>query len=193
MEIKATAKFIKISPRKVRLVASLVRGVKTSTADNQLKFLNKKATLPIRKLLLSAVANAVNNFDLDKDNLFVKEISVNEGPTLKRWMPRARGRATAIMKRTSHIDLILGEIKDSGEKKAKKQKIDEPIKLGKEPKKDDGVKIEDKKKKKADEAEESEKGKEIIDPRSQGKGKNTKIEGKGAKGFGGKFFRRKSG
>ena len=72
--------------------------------------------MPISKLVKSAIANAVNNFDLSEDNLYIKEIKVDEGPTLKRWMPRAHGRATPLRKRTSHVYVTLGEIKDSGEK-----------------------------------------------------------------------------
>lgn len=193
MEVKAKAKHLKNSPRKVRLVASLIRGMEVETAENQLKFLNKKAARPTLKLLASAIANAENNFELEKNNLFIKEIKVNEGPTMKRWMPRARGRATTIRKRTSHIELVLGEIKDSGEKKAKAQKLEAPVKLGSEPKKDEGVKVKSKDDEKGKENKEEEKGKEINDPRGQGKGKNTKIEGKGSQGFGNKFFRRKSG
>lgn len=193
MEIRAKVKYIKNSPRKVRLVASLIRGLEVEKAENQLKFMNKKAARPTSKLLASAVANAENNFELKKDNLFISEIKVNEGPTMKRWMPRARGRATTIRKRTSHIELTLAEIKDSGKKEAKKQKIEAPVKLGSEPKKDEGVKVKSKDGEKGEEAKDEEKGKEIIDPRGQGKGKNQKIKGKGAKGFGNKFFRRKSG
>ncbi|RLC38325.1 50S ribosomal protein L22 [Candidatus Falkowbacteria bacterium] len=197
MEVKATVKYIKISPRKVRLVVDVIRGLKVDKALDQLNFLNKKAVRPIEKLINSAVANAENNFELEKDNLFIKEIKVNEGPTLHRWKPRARGRATPIRKRTSHICLALGELVESGEIKAKKQKLEAPVKLGVKPKEDEGVKIKDKKTapaKGADDKHEEETGKKIIDPRGEGKGKYTKIEG-GAKkkGFGSKFFRRKSG
>ncbi len=195
MEVKASAKFIKMSPRKVRIVADVVRGLGLQKAFEQLQFINKKAAGPIVKLLKSALANAENNFELKKDNLIIKEIRINGGPTLHRWMPRARGRATPIRKRTSHIDVVLGELVDSGEVKGKKQKLENPVKLGASPKKEDSVKVDSKKSKEKDGKEESkdEKGKTITDPRSEGKGKNIKIEGKGSKGFGGKFFRRKSG
>ena len=197
MEVKAQVKYIKISPRKVRLVANVIRGLRLDKALDQLSFLNKKAVRPVEKLINSAAANAENNFELEKDNLFIKEIKVNEGPTLHRWKPRARGRATPIRKRTSHIYLALGELVESGKIKPKKQKIEAPVKLGKKPKEDEGVKVKDKKTSSAkitkDKAEE-EKDKKIIDPRGEGKGRPTKIEG-GAKkkGFGSKFFRRKSG
>jgi large subunit ribosomal protein L22 len=194
MEIKAKAKHVKISPRKVRLVASLVRGAKVGEALNQLSFTNKNAAKPVGKLVKSAVANAENSYDLEKDNLFIKEIIVNEGPTLHRWMPKARGRATPIRKRTSHIDIVLGELVDSGNKKAKIQKVDKPVKLDNKPKEDEGVKIADNKDKKENSpANAGEKEASIIDPRGEGKGKHTKIEGKNQKGFVSKMFRRKSG
>ncbi len=129
MDVRAKAKFIRISPKKVRLVADLVREMKTDKAIAQLNFTNKKATKPIKKLIDSAIANATNNYNLDKNNLFVKEVWIDEGPTLHRWMPRAHGRATPIRKRTSHIALTVGEIKDSGEVEPKKQEVEEPVKL----------------------------------------------------------------
>jgi large subunit ribosomal protein L22 len=197
MEIKAKLNNLKISPRKVRLVVDVVRGLESNKALNQLKHLNKKAAKPVEKLLHSCIANAVNNYDLDKNNLLVKTISVCEGATLHRWMPKAHGRATPIRKRTSHIEIVLSEIKDSGKKEAKKQKVEKPIKisdLGKEIKE---PKIIEKKKavKKQGvnlESIETEKGKEIVDPRGEGHGKHTQIEG-GSKGFVNKIFRRKSG
>lgn len=196
MEVKAKAKHIRISPRKVRLVVDLVRGMNVGNALNQLKFTNKKAAGPIQKLIDSAIANAVNDFELEKSNLFIKEIKVDEGATMKRWMPKARGRATPIRKRTSHISLILGELVDSGKVEAKKQKIEKPMKLGEKPKKDEGVKVASKKDVKEEDKKvdaETEKGKKIIDPRGEGHGKHAKIEGKNEKGFAKKIFRRKSG
>lgn len=97
------------SPRKVRLVADLIRGKKVEKALEELGFLNKKASLSIKKLLDSAIANAKNNFNIEKGNLIVKEIRVDEGPVMKRSMPRARGRAFPIKKRTSHIQIGLEE------------------------------------------------------------------------------------
>lgn len=129
MEIKAKLKHVRISPQKVRLVVDVIRGLGVDKALAQLHFLNKKATGPVEKLVKSAIANALNGFELNRDNLFVKEIMVDEGQKLKRWMPKARGRATPILKRTSHINLVLGELVDSGLKQAKKQEIEAPIKL----------------------------------------------------------------
>jgi large subunit ribosomal protein L22 len=129
MEVKASLKHLKIAPRKTRLVAGLVRGLEVNKAINQLKFLNKKSAHPVLKLINSAVASAVNNFDLDKNNLIIKEIRVEDGKTLKRWMPRAHGRATTIRKRMSHVYITLAEIVESGKKKAKENKIEAPVKL----------------------------------------------------------------
>jgi large subunit ribosomal protein L22 len=108
--MKASATHIRISPRKVRMVVDTVRGKSVSQALSILGFTRKKAALPVQKLLKSAVANAVENGDIsDVDALVIDRIMVDEGPTLKRYMPRARGRATPIRKRTSHIRIMLRE------------------------------------------------------------------------------------
>lgn len=117
MEIKAHLNHLRISPRKVKLAADVVRGLNVMDAEVQLKNLVKRSSDPLRKLLKSAVANAENNFKLSNSNLFVSKIFVNEGATLKRWMPRAMGRATQILKRTSNITIVLSEI-DSSRKSA---------------------------------------------------------------------------
>ncbi len=194
MEVKASAKNIRISPRKVRLIVDLIRGAKTIDALNQLAFMNKKAKTVVEKLIKSAIANAMNTYDLSEDNLFIREIRVDEGATMKRWMPRARGRATPIRKRTSHIKLVLAEIVDSGKTKAKKLEIEAPISLQSKAKEEGDAKVKESKQAKNKNKDTSEeKGKKIIDPRGEGKGKHTKIEGKSTKAFGGKMFRRKSG
>ena len=92
MEIKAKLKYLKISPRKVRLVVDVIRGMEVVKALEQLQFINKRAARPVAKLINSAVANAEHNFELEKNNLYIKEIKVDEGATLHRWKPRARGR-----------------------------------------------------------------------------------------------------
>ena len=108
--MKASATHIRISPRKVRMVVDTVRGKSVSQALSILGFTRKKAALPVQKLLKSAVANAVENGSIsDVDTLVIDRIMVDEGPTLKRYMPRARGRATPIRKRTSHIRIMLRE------------------------------------------------------------------------------------
>lgn len=129
METRAKAKHIRMSPKKVRLVADVVRGMATEKALAQLKFINKKATRPVKKTVESAIANARHNYDLDKNNLYIKEICVDEGKTLYRYTPRALGRATPIRKRTSHINVILGELVDSGKVQPKKPEVEAPVKL----------------------------------------------------------------
>jgi large subunit ribosomal protein L22 len=109
MEVKAFARHIRMSPRKVRLVADLVRGLDVSRAEAQLKFYRKAAARPVLKLVQSAAANATNNFKLNPDGLFIKKITVDGGPVLKRWRARAFGRAAGIKKRTSHISVVLDE------------------------------------------------------------------------------------
>ena len=107
--MKATLKQYRQSPRKVRLVADLIRGKKVGNALTDLEFVTKRASVVLKKLLETAIAGAKHNFNAEKENLFVKEITVDKGPTLHRWRPRARGRATPINKRTSHITVVLEE------------------------------------------------------------------------------------
>jgi len=109
MEVTAKARYIRVSPRKARLVTDLVRGKKVGEALNVLAFTHKAFAKTLTKLINSAVANAQQNKQMDVDTLMVKRISVDGGPTLKRFMPRAQGRATMIRKRTSHITVILDE------------------------------------------------------------------------------------
>lgn len=123
MEIKAKIKHLRIAPRKVRLVANLIRGMNIDEAEIQLKFYSKKSAISLLKLLNSAIANAENNFNLEKKALFIKEIFVNEGPPFKRWRPASRGRANQIIKRTSHIELTLGVKKGFKAKKDIKETI----------------------------------------------------------------------
>jgi len=111
--VKASLNYLHISPRKVRLIADLIRQQKVSDARTFLNFCVKKGALPMKKLLDSAIANAKNNFELKEDNLFIKEIKVDEGPKMKRWRARSRGRAMPIQKKTSHISIILDTIATS--------------------------------------------------------------------------------
>ncbi len=111
-QAKAIARYVRISPRKVRQVVDLIRGKKVSDALAILQFTPKGATEPVTKVLQSAVANAEHNYEMDTDALFVKEVFVDQGPTLKRIKPRAMGRADQIRKRTSHITVVVGEKKE---------------------------------------------------------------------------------
>ncbi len=108
---KVTAQLnnLRIAPRKVRLVADRVRGQQVDKAIGMLKYDLRKTAEPMEKLLKSAVANAQNNHKLKSDDLYIIDITVGEGPTLKRWMPRAYGRATKILKRTSRVSIVLSE------------------------------------------------------------------------------------
>ncbi len=124
MEIKASLKNIRMASRKVRLVANLINGVSVSRAQAQLAFLIKKPAPLIFKLVKSAVANAKHNFEIEQSNLFIKSIVVEAGATLKRWMPRAMGRAAAIRKRTCSVKLVLGELKPGFVKKKPAPKIE---------------------------------------------------------------------
>lgn len=107
MEVKAKARYIRMSPRKVRLVVDVIRGMKVKEARTQLQFMKKAAAEPVLKLLNSAVANAEHNFNLNADNLFVKAVAADDGPTLGRWRARAFGRAAPIRKRMTHISIVL--------------------------------------------------------------------------------------
>lgn len=109
MEAKAHLTMLRVTPQKTRLVANLIRGKNVGEAESILRFTPRGATVPMLKLLRSAKANAVNNHDMFEDSLVVSKIMVNEGPVLKRYLPRARGRADMLRKRTSHITIVLEE------------------------------------------------------------------------------------
>ncbi|WP_077368840.1 50S ribosomal protein L22 [Anaerosalibacter sp. Marseille-P3206] len=109
MEARAIAKYIRISPLKVNYIAREIRGKNVDEALGILKFTPKKGAKELEKVLKSAIANAENNFDLDRDNLYVKEAYANDGPTMKRWRPRSQGRAYPILKRSSHIGVVVEE------------------------------------------------------------------------------------
>jgi len=106
MEISATLKYLRMSPRKVRLVVDLVRGMEVTRAQRNLQFSEKGGSSPVLKLLNSAIANASNNFK-KTEGLYIKKIFVDQGPTYKRFRPRARGMVSPINKKTSHITVIL--------------------------------------------------------------------------------------
>ncbi len=109
MEARAIARYVRMSPQKVRLVVDLVRGKDLEEAEKILAFTRKAAAEPVAKLLKSARANAAQNSRIDEDILYLKEIYVDQGPSLKRWRARAQGRAAPIKKRTSHITIVLEE------------------------------------------------------------------------------------
>lgn len=109
MEARATAKMIRIAPRKTRLVVDLVRGKHVEEALAILEYTNKKASPAVIKVIKSAASNAVNNQMMDVEKLFIKEIYVDEGATLKRYTTKAKGSGAQILKRTSHITVVVAE------------------------------------------------------------------------------------
>lgn len=109
MKVRAQARFIRQSPYKVRRVLDLVRGLPVHEAEHVLRLTQRGATEPVAKVLKSAIANAEHNHALDAEELVVAEAYADEGPTLKRYRPRARGRATQIRKRTSHITIVVSD------------------------------------------------------------------------------------
>jgi len=109
MEVSATAKFIRSSPRKVRLVLDVVRGEPVREALAILKFMPQHAARDVASVLASATANAENNFEMDPEDLVVSRIFANEGPTFKRYRAKARGQGTRILKRTSHITVVVND------------------------------------------------------------------------------------
>ena len=111
--VRASARYLRVAPRKARLVADQVRGMPVPDAQELLAFSPRGAAEDIGKLITSAAANAENNHDLVADDMRIFEIRVDEGPTLKRWRPRARGRATRIDKRTSHVSVVLRPSEES--------------------------------------------------------------------------------
>lgn len=112
MEAKAIAKYVRISPRKVRQVVDLIRGKKVNEALAILRFTPKRASEVVTKVVKSAAANAENNLQMDRDELFVTSCYVDQGPTFKRYQPRAQGRADILRKRTSHITVMVGDKKE---------------------------------------------------------------------------------
>ncbi len=109
MESRAIARYLRVSPLKARQVADLVRGKDVKEALGILRYTNKKSSPLISKVVKSAIANAEHNYDMDSDELYISEIQINEGPTLKRMKPRAYGRADVRRHRTSHITVVLRE------------------------------------------------------------------------------------
>ncbi len=109
MEAKAVAKYVRIAPRKVNLVAAEIRGKQVDEALAILKFTPKRGAKVLEKVVKSAVANAENNNNMDRENLYISEVYANQGPTLKRWRPRSQGRAYPILKRTSHVGVTVTE------------------------------------------------------------------------------------
>jgi large subunit ribosomal protein L22 len=109
MEVRASAKRVRISPRKARLVVDMVRGKKVTDAIHLMKFVPNRAAVDVEKLLKSVAANAENNYDLDPENLWIKEIRADDAPQLRRFKPKARGRVGKILRRSCHITVVAEE------------------------------------------------------------------------------------
>jgi large subunit ribosomal protein L22 len=171
MEIKAKLNHLRITPRKVRLIADFIRNISIKEAKTKLKFIPNRAAEPVLKLLKSAIANAQNNFNVKEDDLYIKRIMVNQDTPFKRWFPISRGRSFPILKRACHIELVLGAKEDAKLEKIK-QEAEKPT-VSREEKIEKTQKIEQRPKFKASKAPE-------------------KIKSKGFRGFAKKIFRRKS-
>ncbi|MBI4049869.1 MAG: 50S ribosomal protein L22 [Candidatus Doudnabacteria bacterium] len=133
-EVRASARRVHISPRKARLVANLLKTLPVEQALLELQFRASRATVPIRKLVTAAIANAAHNFQIEADRLYVKNITVDGAEVMMRYKPRAQGRAFPVRKRTSHINLILGVRPGLPKKKAAPTKVEAEAEVGKETK-----------------------------------------------------------
>lgn len=189
MKVTAQLNNIRIAQRKVKLTADLIRGLDVEDAKNQLNVAIKKSSPLIKKLLDSAIANAENNFGLDKTNLFVFDVTVGAGPTLRRWRARAYGRAARILKRTSNIEIILEERVEGKGRKSKEQMEKEKKERLEKLKKEEKARMEEKKKEDKKEEKKEEKKEKI----SRTTVETEKVKKEGAKKtWANKIFRRKS-
>jgi len=185
MKVKAILNNLRIAPRKTKLVADMIKGLETKDALDQLGVTIKRSSGQIKTLLKSAIANAENNFGLDRDNLYISDTRVEAGPTLKRWRPKAFGRAGKILKRTSNIVIVLDEIIEGKGRKTKEQ-------LEKE-KKDRMAEKKKEEKDRQESKEEAKKEKESLrDTITQEKDTDKVRKETGKKSWGSKIFRRKS-
>ena len=180
-EVNAKARFIRVAPRKVRLVINQLKGRPVVEALGYLQFVRRSAVRPVAKLLQSAVANAEHNFRIDRSDLFIKQFTADDGPTLKRYRPRAHGRSAPIAKRTSHLKVVLGV------KPGARQKAATPAKQAAEPKPAEAEKKSEKS------------GIRIVSPDAVKKeapkvtGRGPAERGKTGKGFLKRIFQRRTG
>ncbi len=186
MKVTAELNNLRISPRKVKLVADLIKGMDAVEAVSQLDVAIKKTSSYMQKLLLSAVANAENNFGLSKNNLYVLDVVVGAGPTLKRWMPKAYGRAGQILKRTSKVRIVLEERVEGLDRKSKEQMEKEK----QERLKKATAELKKKEEKTDDEVKDA-KVEKVVDAKGKGEEKTKKVAGE-PKSWKNKIFRRKS-
>lgn len=193
MQVTAQLNNFKISPRKVRLATEVIKGQDVSDALVQLNNLVKRSSPDIEKLLKSAIANAENNFGLDRDNLYILDIQVGEGYRMKRWLPRAFGRASQLIKRTSRVTLTLAERVEGKNRKSKEQMAKEK-KEREEKKKKLEKEIQEERDKQEKEKPENTKTTEVKSeiPFREKKSEEDQKRG-GGKGWMKKMFQRKSG
>ncbi len=198
MKVTAKLKSLRTSPRKVRLVANFITGMDTNTAIVQLAHTVKKTAPDLEKLLKSAIANAENNFGLDRTNLFVEKVIVGDGPSMKRWLPRAQGRATQLLKRTCNVEITLEE-RVEGKNKKSKQELEKERKAREEAKAKLIAELEKERQKEEKEAEgnidantdTTEKAPVVVQPQRGVMKKGEAKKGQ-EKGFLKKVFNRKS-
>ncbi|MFZ2188541.1 MAG: 50S ribosomal protein L22 [Candidatus Moraniibacteriota bacterium] len=190
MKVTAELNNLRISPRKVKLVADLIKGMDAIEAVAQLDVAIKKTSGYMQKLLLSAIANAENNFGLSKGNLYVLDAVVGAGPTLKRWMPKAYGRAGQILKRTSKVRIVLEERIEGKDRKSKEQMEKEKAEKVKKATQELRKEEERKKEEKRDEVKDA-KTEKIAEVKTKGADK-TKKTAEEPKSWKNKIFRRKS-
>jgi len=187
--MKTTAKLsnLRVSPQKVRLVTDLVIGLNVSHAEVQLENLVKKSSPYLQKIINSAVANAENNFGLDRNNLYIQDIQVSEGTKLKRWMPRAYGRATKILKRSSIIVVTLEERVEGKNRKTKEQ-----LEKEKKEREETRKKMEKEMQEEQEKSGKEEKKDEIL-PKKETREEFETKKTSGKENWAKKIFRRKSG
>ncbi len=185
MQVSAKLKNLRIAPRKVRLVANLIKGLDVKVAMDQIDANVKRSNDPVKKLLASAISNGENNFGIDRDNMYVRDVIVGAGPTLKRWMPKAYGRAGALLKRTSQVEIILEERVEGKGRKSKEQ-----LEKEKKEKMEARKKAEKEATKEEEKTEKSEKAATKAKEAKPMEEKGKKVEKKG--GLTSRIFRRKS-
>lgn len=204
MEIKSHAKFLRLSPRKARLVVDAIRGLNAQKALAMLRVMPKKAAHEIYKVVKSAVANAEHNFGMKKDDLIIKSIVADQGPTFKRYKPRARGSADTMTRKMTHIIVILDSVSGAKPKTIQQPKPElikeekpakvEDKKINKKPLPENEIKKTEEKSEKAIEVKEKKEPKKTISkPKAKPPIHNEKAIKKDASFFGGfkNFFRRK--
>jgi len=186
MKVIARLNDLRISPRKVRLLRKSIEGIDVNETLTNLRNIVKRSSSPLEKLVRSAIANAENNFGLDKNNLYVFEIQIGEGTKMKRWLPRAYGRATPVVKRNSNVVLVLEERVEGKNRKSKEQ-----LEKEKKEREENRKKMEQKIMKEREQAEDI---KKVEKDNMQSKKETVKKESKKTQksGWMNKVFRRKS-